>query len=66
MGIFITIVARIFSLIMPSYVSKSIDTIEKHLDGQLGVHFDYYWRCFAFWIVYLFNAADHYQRIQIY
>jgi len=36
LGIFITIVARIFSLIMPSYVSKSIDTIEKHLDGQLG------------------------------
>lgn len=36
MGIFITIVARIFSLIMPSYVSKSIDTIEQFLAGELS------------------------------
>ena len=36
MGIFITIVARIFSLIMPSYVSKSIDTIEQYVAGELS------------------------------
>lgn len=36
LGILITVVARIFSLIMPSYVSKSIDTIEKFLAGELS------------------------------
>ncbi len=36
LGILITIVARIFSLIMPSYVSKSIDTIEKRFNGELS------------------------------
>ena len=36
LGILITVVARIFSLIMPSYVSKSIDTIEKSVAGELG------------------------------
>ncbi|KPM30767.1 Xenobiotic-transporting ATPase [Croceitalea dokdonensis DOKDO 023] len=35
-GILITILARVFSLVMPSYVSKSINTIEAHFKGSLS------------------------------
>lgn len=37
LGIVITIVARVFSLIMPSYVSKSINTIEKLIAKEIEV-----------------------------
>ncbi|MDT0608221.1 ABC transporter ATP-binding protein [Croceitalea rosinachiae] len=35
LGIVITIVARVFSLVMPSYVSKSVDSIKEYLDGNI-------------------------------
>ena len=35
LGVIITIVARLFSLIMPSYVSKSIDTISALTDNLI-------------------------------
>lgn len=34
-GIFITIVARVFQLIMPSYVNKSIEVVEKFIKEEL-------------------------------
>ncbi len=36
LGILITIIARVFSLVMPSYVSKSVDTVEKFASGNLS------------------------------
>lgn len=36
LGIVITIIARVFSLIMPSYVSKSVDIIKEYVDGNIG------------------------------
>ncbi len=36
LGIIITVIARVFSLIMPSYVSKSVDTIKEFADGNLS------------------------------
>lgn len=47
LGIIITIIARVFSLIMPSYVSKSVDTIKEFVDGNIegsivkGLLFEY-------------------------
>ena len=35
LGLFITIIARVFSLVMPSYVSKAIEVMEQWADGQL-------------------------------
>ncbi|AWX43444.1 Lipid A export ATP-binding/permease protein MsbA [Flagellimonas maritima] len=37
LGIFITIVARVFSLIMPSYVNKSIQAIEDFISNTISV-----------------------------
>lgn len=36
LGVIITIIARIFSLIMPEYVQLSIDAIQKHLNNSTG------------------------------
>lgn len=36
LGVIITIIARIFSLIMPEYVQLSIDAIQKHLNNPTG------------------------------
>ena len=47
LGIIITIIARVFSLVMPSYVSKSVDTIKAYIDGAIegsavkGLLFEY-------------------------
>ena len=35
-GIVITIIARIFSLVMPSYVKKSIETVEHYFANDLS------------------------------
>ncbi|WP_350287565.1 ABC transporter ATP-binding protein [uncultured Croceitalea sp.] len=35
LGIVITIIARVFSLVMPSYVSKSVNAIEQYSAGEL-------------------------------
>ncbi len=37
MGILITIIARVFSLIMPSYVNKSIQAVEEFLGNNISV-----------------------------
>lgn len=37
MGILITIIARVFSLIMPSYVNKSIQTVEAFLANNISI-----------------------------
>ncbi|RDY60949.1 ABC transporter ATP-binding protein [Flagellimonas nanhaiensis] len=37
MGVLITIIARVFSLIMPSYVSKSIQAIEKFVANSISI-----------------------------
>lgn len=37
MGIIITIIARVFSLIMPSYVNKSIQAVERFLSNTISV-----------------------------
>lgn len=34
LGIFITIVARIFALVMPEYVQKAMDSIQKYVEGE--------------------------------
>ena len=34
-GIFITIIARVFQLIMPSYVNKSITIVEQYMGGDI-------------------------------
>ena len=33
MGIIITIIARVFQLVMPSYVKNSIEVVEKYMGG---------------------------------
>ena len=35
MGVIITIIARVFTLIMPSYVNKSITVVESFMDGKI-------------------------------
>lgn len=34
-GVFITIIARVFQLVMPSYVNKSITTVEQYMGGGI-------------------------------
>ncbi|WP_273566241.1 ABC transporter ATP-binding protein [Maribacter halichondriae] len=36
MGIIITIIARVFTLVMPSYVNKSITVVEEFMDGKIA------------------------------
>ena len=36
MGVIITIIARVFTLIMPSYVNKSITVVETFMNGDIG------------------------------
>ncbi|MDX1332518.1 MAG: ABC transporter, partial [Robiginitalea sp.] len=35
LGILITIIARVFQLVMPSYVKNIIETVEKYLSAEL-------------------------------
>ncbi len=36
MGIIITVIARVFTLVMPSYVNKSITVVEEFMDGKIA------------------------------
>jgi len=36
MGVIITIIARVFTLVMPSYVNKSITVVESFMDGKIA------------------------------
>jgi hypothetical protein len=75
-GILITIVARIFSLVMPSYVKNIVEVVEqfnqgaldRSMAGQLLLEYicHHLWGGPALGLLHLPDAADHHQCVSLY
>ena len=42
-GVLITVIARVFSLVMPPYVNKSIQAVEQYVQQPVGSESDIQW-----------------------